>query len=111
MSTIRQEKISGIIKKELATIFQRNAMDLCLGSMVSPTVVRVTSDLSLARVYVSVFAADDPEKVIENIELNKGKIKKEIGKQLRNFRKIPELVFKIDDSLDYASKIDEILNS
>lgn len=111
MGSIRQEKVSGIIKKELAIIFQRNANELCLGSMVTPTVVRVTSDLSLARVYLSVFAADDPQEVIDFIDQHKGLIKKEVGRKLKNFRKIPDLLFKIDDSLDYANEIDELLKS
>lgn len=111
MSSVRQEKISGIVKKELSMIFQRNSTDLCLGAMVSPTVVRVTSDLSLARVYLSVFAHDDANEVLENIELNKGLIKREVGRKLKNFRKIPDLKFFIDDSLDYANIIDELLKS
>ena len=56
MSTIRQNKIESVIQGELSQFFQRHAGDICLGAMVSVTVVRVTSDLSLARCYISCFA-------------------------------------------------------
>ncbi|MEN9698967.1 MAG: ribosome-binding factor [Bacteroidota bacterium] len=109
MSSIRQQKIEAVIQAELSTFFQRQASDICLGSMVSVTVVRITSDLSLARVYLSIFAGPDKKEVLESIQNNRGKIRLEVGKRLKNMRKIPELVFHIDDSLDYALKIDELL--
>lgn len=109
MSSIRQQKIEAVIQAELATFFQRQAGEICLGAMVSVTVVRVTSDLSLARVYLSIFAGPDKKEVLESIQTNRGKIRREVGKRLKNLRKIPDLVFHIDDSLDYANKIDELL--
>lgn len=110
MGSIRQNKIEGVIKEELATYFQRNAHEVCLGAMVSVTVVRVTADLSLARIFLSVFAInEDKSKVLLSIQENTGKIRGEIGKRLKNLRKIPELQFKIDDSLDYAMEITELL--
>jgi ribosome-binding factor A len=111
MSSIRQQKIEAVIQSELATFFQRQSGEICLGAMVSVTVVRVTSDLSLARVYLSIFAGPDKNVVIENIQANRGKIRLEVGKRLKNLRKIPDLVFHIDDSLDYANKIDELLKN
>lgn len=89
--------------------FQRNAREICLGAMVSVTVVRVTADLSLARVYLSVFAGPDKKEVLESIQLNASRIRGEVGRRLKNMKKIPELAFFIDDSLDYANKIDELL--
>ena len=109
MSSIRQNKIEAVIQAELSNFFQRNAAEICLGSMVTVTVVRVTSDLSLARCFLSVFAGPDKNAVLENIRANQGKIRREVGNRLKNLRKIPDLVFHIDDSLDYAMKIDELL--
>jgi ribosome-binding factor A len=109
MGSIRQSKIEGVIQEALATYFQRNAREVCLGAMVTVTVVRVTADLSLARIYLSVFAGPDKKEVLESIEANSSKIRGEVGKGLKNLRKIPELVFKIDDSLDYAMEIDSLL--
>ena len=97
------------IVEELSVFFQRNAREICLGAMVSVTVVRVTSDLSLARCYVSIFAGPEKEEVLTSIRENVKKIRGEVGKRLKNMRKIPELLFFIDDSLDYASQIDVLL--
>ena len=91
MSSIRQNRIEGVIQEELATYFQRNASEICLGAMVSVTIVRVTSDLSLARIYLSVFAGPDKKEVLENIQQNSRKIRGEVGKRLKNMHKIPEL--------------------
>tara|TARA_A200000113_G_scaffold190688_1_gene179139 strand:- start:250 stop:489 length:240 start_codon:yes stop_codon:yes gene_type:complete len=77
--------------------------------MVTVTVVRVTADLSLARCYLSIFGGNDKQEVFESIETNASRIRGEVGKKLKNLRKIPALKFHIDDSLDYASKIDELL--
>lgn len=109
MSSIRQQRIETVIQEELASFFQKNARDICLGAMVSVTQVRVTSDLSLARCYVSVFAGPKPKEVLQSIRENSGKIRGDVGRRLKNMRKIPELVFHIDDSMEYASKIDQLL--
>ncbi|MDX1650969.1 MAG: 30S ribosome-binding factor RbfA [Brumimicrobium sp.] len=109
MGGIRQNKIENIIQEEIAKVFQQNARELCLGAMVTPTVVRITPDLSLARVFLSIFAGPPKEEVLQHIVENKGKIRGEIGRRLKNMRHIPDLDFKIDDSLDYAMKIEELL--
>jgi len=109
MSSIRQNRIEGVIQEELSTYFQRHASEICLGSMVSVTVVRVTSDLSLARIYISVFLGPDKKEVLKNIQENAKKIRGEVGNRLKNMHRIPELVFYIDDSLDYAEEINNLL--
>ena len=109
MSSIRQSRIESVIQEELSSVFQRNARELCLGAMVSATVVRITPDLSLARCYVSVFAGPPKDEVLENIQLNSAKIRGEIGRRLKNMKHFPTLKFFIDDSLDYASEIDKLL--
>ena len=109
MGTIRQNKIEKVIQEKLSEVFQRSARELGLGAMVTVTIVRVTSDLSLARVYLSIFAGPPKDEVLEHIQNNKGKIRGEVGKRLKDMRHIPDLAFFIDDSLDYAEKIDELL--
>lgn len=109
MGSIRQNKIEGVIQEELAVFFQRHAREICLGAMVTVTVVRVTPDLSLARIFVSIFAGPDKQEVLKSIQSHSGKIRGEVGKRLKNMRKIPELIFQIDDSLDYAQQIDDLL--
>ena len=109
MSSIRQSRIEGVIQEELSMFFQRNASGICLGAMVSVTVVRVTPDLSLARCYLSIFAGPPKDEVLKNIEVNATRIRGEVGKRLKNMKHIPNLAFFIDDSIDYASEIDELL--
>jgi len=109
MSSIRQSRIEGVIQEELSTFFQRNAREICLGAMVTVTVVRVTPDLSIARCYLSIFAGPPKEEVLDNIVINASRIRGEVGRRLKNMRHIPQLSFHIDDSLDYANKIDELL--
>jgi ribosome-binding factor A len=109
MSSIRQNRVEGVIQQELSTFFQRNASEICLGAMVSVTTVRVTSDLSLARIYVSIFAGPDKKDVLKNIQENARRIRGEVGKRLKNMHRIPELAFFIDDSLDYAENINKLL--
>lgn len=109
MSSIRQNRIEGVIQEEMSMLFQRNARDLCLGAMVTVTVVRVSPDLSSAKCYLSIFAGPPKDEVLENIVLNSSKVRGEVGRRLKNMKHIPSLSFYIDDSLDYSSKIDELL--
>ncbi|MFT5858546.1 MAG: ribosome-binding factor A [Flavobacteriaceae bacterium] len=109
MSSIRQSRIEEVVREELSMYFQRNAREICLGAMVTVTVVRVTPDLSLARIYLSVFAGPDKAEVLKSIQSNASKIRGEVGRRLKNMKKIPELTFHIDDSLDYALEIDALL--
>lgn len=109
MGTIRQSRVEEVIREELSMYFQRNAREICLGAMVTVTIVRVTPDLSLARVYMSVFAGPPKDEVLAHIQENASKIRGEVGRRLKNMKKCPGLTFHIDDSLDYAMEIDELL--
>ena len=109
MSSIRQHKIESAIREELSNYLLRHSSEFSLGSMVTLTFVRISPDLSLAKCYVSIFGKTEKTKVLESIKSNQGKIKREVGARLKNMRKIPELRFYIDDSFDYAEKIDKLL--
>jgi ribosome-binding factor A len=109
MSSIRQNRIEGVIKEELSVFFQRNAREICLGAMVSVNVVRVSPDLSSVKCYLSIFAGPPKEEVIENIKINSAKIRGDVGRRLKNMKHIPSLSFYIDDSIDYAEQIDQLL--
>ncbi len=110
MASIRQKKIANLIKKELSIILQHGTRVYCLGSMVSATVVRVSPDLSVARVYISIFAAESKEEVLKNIQLHAKEIKHNLSQVVKHqLRKVPELTFFIDDSLDYAEEIENLL--
>ncbi|MEO9534244.1 MAG: 30S ribosome-binding factor RbfA [Crocinitomicaceae bacterium] len=111
MASIRQKKIEAVLQQELSTVFREQARTICLGAMVSVTVVNVAPDMSFAKVYVSIFGGSSTNKeVLENINQHKGEVRYEIGKRLgKSFRIIPNLAFHIDDSLDYAEEIDRLL--
>ena len=110
MDTIRQQKVGRLIQKELSTLFQNEAGEYVAGSMVSITTVRVSQDLSYAKIYVSVFPSGTADKIIRSLEENNRNIRFMIGKKIgKQVRIIPELKFYIDDSLDYIEKLDNLL--
>ncbi|TXB64835.1 30S ribosome-binding factor RbfA [Vicingus serpentipes] len=110
MSSLRQNKVSRLLLKELSIIFQQNGTDWFPNTMISVTVVRVSPDLSFAKVYLSIFGATEPidcvKGVNENSKMIRGLLGKIIKKQLRI---VPEIAFYLDDSLDYAEALDEAL--
>ena len=109
METTRQNKISRLIQKELSEIFllQTKSMNGVLGSV---SAVRISPDMSIARVYLSVFPSERSQEIVKNINDNMKSIRYELGTRVRHqLRIIPELKFFVDDSLDYAERIDELL--
>lgn len=109
VSSIRQNKMEALIKKELSNIFLRNGSVFTKGALVSVTIVRISPDLSFAKCYLSIFSKESKEDVLQFILLNMNKIKKELGRSMRNIKKTPEIAFFIDDSLDYSENIDNLL--
>ena len=111
MASIRQNKIAELIRREIGIILQKNSRTLCMGAMVTPTVVRVSPDLGVARVYVSIFAGPEPQKVLQSLKDGTGKLRYQLSQVIKNqLRKTPELIFYLDDSLDYAENIDRLLS-
>jgi ribosome-binding factor A len=109
MESTRQSKIARLIQKELSEIFLLQAKSMN-GVLVSVTAVRVSPDLSIARVYISVFPSERGDEIVKNLNDNMRSIRFELGNRLRHqLRIIPELKFFIDDSLDYLERIDELL--
>ena len=109
METTRQNKISRLLQKELSEIFllQTKAMP---GVLVSVSAVRISPDMSIARVYLSVFPSEKAEEIVKNVNDNMKTIRYELGTRVRHqLRIIPELKFFVDDSLDYSEKIDSLL--
>ena len=109
METTRQNKISRLIQKELSEIFllQTKSMN---GVLVSVSAVRISPDMSIARVYLSVFPSERSQEIVKNINDNMKSIRYELGTRVRHqLRIIPELKFFVDDSLDYIENIDKLL--
>ena len=110
METTRQSKISRLVQKELGGIFQRES--ILPGVMISVTHVNVSSDLGMARVFISLFPSDDKaedlKKVKERAQELRFMLGKEVSKQLRH---VPELYFYLDDTMDKAEEIDKLLKN
>ena len=109
-ASTRQLKVAREIQKDLAEIIRAKGMAAFGGAMVTVSEVRVSPDLSVAKVYVSVFPSAKQEEVMnllgENVKALRGELGRQVGKQLRI---VPELVFYLDTTLDYAAHLEELL--
>lgn len=110
MENTRLQKIERLLQKELSDIFQKQTQGMS-GVLVSVSRVRVSPDLGVARSYLSIFPSDKGEELLKGIRSNTKAIRFDLGQRVRlQLRKIPELSFFIDDSLDYIENIDRLLN-
>ena len=105
----RQKKIAGVLQNDLAMVLQKMLRDSGqLGIIISVSKVTVTTDLSLSKVYVSVFPPDKAELIVKELNELKPKIKHQIAQKTRHqLRKMPDLYFYNDDSLEYINKIED----
>lgn len=109
METTRQAKISRMLQKELSEIFRMQTAKTH-GTIVSVSAVRVSPDLSVAKVYLSVFPSDKAPQVMESINSSAKTIRYDLAQKVRfTLRKCPELQFYLDDTLDYLENIDHLL--
>ena len=110
METTRQQKVGKLLQREMGEIFQREGQSVGRGMLLTVTLVRVSPDLGLARVYLSVFPSTNAEAVLKEVKQRTSIYRNELGKKIRHqVRVIPELNFYLDDSLDYIDKIDDLL--
>lgn len=110
METTRQAKISRLIQKELSEILRLQTAKTH-GTIISVSAVRISPDLSIAKAYLSIFPSAKSQEILENLTRNSKTIRYELGQKVRlQLRKIPELAFYLDDSLDYVENIDRLLN-
>ncbi|NND61836.1 MAG: 30S ribosome-binding factor RbfA [Flavobacteriaceae bacterium] len=109
MESNRQKKIAGVLQKDLAAVLQSMLRDAGqLGIIISVSKVAVTVDLSIAKVYVSIFPAKQAEAIVGELNLMKPKIKHQIAMLTKDqLRKMPDLSFYNDDSLEYINNIEE----
>ena len=108
MAKFRVGRVAEQIKKELSQILQTEWKDPRLG-FVTVTGVEVTNDLSLAKIYISAMGSDEEkENTLQALMRGKGFIRSELGKRIR-LRFTPEIVFKFDTSIDYGSRIEQLL--
>lgn len=106
----RQKQVAGVINKELNTIFLRLGLNTIQGGMMSISSVKITPDLFDARIYLSFFQVKDQDAALATIRDHAKEIRRDLGNSVRHqLRSVPELTFYIDDTLDYAFKIEELL--
>jgi ribosome-binding factor A len=111
MTTTRQFKVSRLLQKELADYFQKYGAEITGGKMVTVTVVRISPDLGVAKVYLSLFPGGQLDGAMKSITERVPAVRSEMGKRLKyQLRHIPEFVFYLDDSLDYIERIENLLN-
>lgn len=108
----RQSKIASLIQRDIADVLQGAARQGGIqGVIISVTQVKVTVDLSIAKVYLSIFPIKLAKDLMKGIISNSPSIRHELAKRTRNqLRRTPELLFYLDDSLDYIDGIDRSLN-
>lgn len=112
MESTRQKKVSRLIQKEMAGIFLRKGSEIAQGKMVSITKVRISPDLSFAKIYISIFPSAGRDIIMKSLEDHSAKIRFEMGQKVRKqLRIVPEIAFFIDDSLDYIDNIERLLKS
>ena len=110
MESTRQKKVSRLIQKELSLIFQNISSQYFSNVIISITIVRVSKDLSNAKVFVSIFPVKNPNIILDEINNKHIIIRKILAQKIRNqLRKVPELLFYLDDSSAYAENIDQLL--
>ena len=113
METNRQKKIGSVIQKDLVDILQGEVRKNGVTNLViSVSKVVVTSDLSVATVHLSIFPQEKAQETLAAIKTNTNLIKHDLSQRVRlQLRRVPNLVFFIDDSLDYIEKIDNALKN
>jgi ribosome-binding factor A len=105
----RQKQIGGLLREELSQIFQRLNLSMLDGGMVSITSVKVTPDLLEARIYLSLFQVNDTKATLKKIQERGWEIKKELAARVKQqLRRIPELRYFHDDTLDHVFKMEEL---
>ena len=110
MESTRQQKVARLIQKDMAEILRSASPGFGRGILISVTVVRITPDLGLAKIYLSIFPSDNTKEIMERIKASAVSLRYELGKRVgKQLRIVPEVKFFLDDSLDYAERIDDLL--
>ena len=111
MESTRQKKVGRLIQKELASLFQKEFPHFLTNTLISINTVRMSPDLGFAKVYVSA-VGEKKEDLIDKLSEEVKTIRHALAKQIRNqVRVVPEIAFFNDDTLDYASRIDDIISN
>jgi ribosome-binding factor A len=108
----RQQKFSRLIQKELSDVFQRDRRGILGSTFITIQDVRVSPDLGVARIYISMMLAKDKEKTLETLNLHKKEIRKALGDKIgKQVRIIPELIFEIDEVEENAQRLENLIKN
>ena len=106
----RQQKVGRQLQRDLAEIFREKGVAVFGGAMITVTGVRISPDLSFAKVYLSIFPSSKTTETLDTISASAKQVRMELGRRVsKQLRIVPELAFYLDDSLDYIDRIDELL--
>ncbi|SMG42974.1 ribosome-binding factor A [Marivirga sericea] len=107
----RQKKYSSLLQKDLSEIFQKQMANAFGKAFITITDVEVSPDLSFAKIYLSLMLSDKPSETLEMIRERKSEIRKHLGNRIgKQVRIVPEIAFFIDDTLEKASRMEDILS-
>ena len=110
--TTRQQKYARLLQKELSDIFQRDKKGILENAFVTIADVKVSPDLGVAKVYISMYLAKDKEKVLERITSRKKEIRKALGDKIgKQVRMVPDLVFFVDEVEENAQRIEDLIKN
>jgi ribosome-binding factor A len=108
----RQQKFSRLIQKELSDVFQRDRRGILGNTFITIADVRVSPDLGVARIYISMLLAKDKQQTLEALNLHKKEIRKALGDKIgKQVRIIPELIFEIDEVEEKAQRIEDLIKN
>ncbi len=111
MESVRQQKVARLIQKEMADIFLKESRMLFGNVFISITVVRMSPDLSVAKLYLSIMMTEDKKKILKEIQIHTKVLRNLLGEKIRKqVRIIPEIIFYIDDNVDYANHMDDVMS-
>lgn len=107
--TKRQKQVGQLVQQELSDIFMRMGFNVTEGGMISISSVKMTPDLLEARVYLSMFQIKSPEEMLGRMNEKMSEIRRELGNRVgKQLRRVPELTFFLDDTLDHVFKMEEL---
>ena len=112
MESKRQQKFARLIQKELGSIFLNDSKHLFDGAFITVTSVKPTPDLAQARIYLSFMMVKSKEEMLDNIRSKSKNIRQQLSAKIgKQIRAVPELIFFIDDSAEYASRMDQLISN